>query len=132
MKLRIQGNSLRLRLSEDEVAQLHDCGRVESSIEFTPGCSLVYLLEVSRFAHAVTAHLDDHAIRVTAPARVIAEWAENQQVSIEATSPAGLHLLVEKDFPCLHKPDQQTVGAYPHPLISSFAKLNRETYDEHP
>ena len=45
MKLRIQGNSLRLRLTQKEVAQLCEWGRVESVVEFSPGQELVYLLE---------------------------------------------------------------------------------------
>lgn len=45
MKLRIQGNSLRLRLTQKEVAQLRDRGHVKSFIEFAPGHSLVYLQE---------------------------------------------------------------------------------------
>ena len=36
MKLRIQGNSLRLRLTQKEVACLRDRGCVESLIEFSP------------------------------------------------------------------------------------------------
>jgi hypothetical protein len=116
MKIRIQGNSLRLRLSQREVALLRDRGRIESCIEFAPDCRLVYLLETSFRARAVTASLDGCAIRVTAPTHVIAEWAESQQVSIETTSASGLQLLIEKDFQCLHKADPQDIDAYPHPL----------------
>src|ERR1019366_3610136 len=47
MKLRIQGNSLRLRLTQKEVALVRDRGLVESLVEFAPGRSLVYLLEGS-------------------------------------------------------------------------------------
>jgi hypothetical protein len=118
MKLRIHGNSLRLRLSQKEVALLRDRGRIESSIEFAAGCRLVYLLEVSFRAQAVTASLDRYSIRVTAPTHVIVNWAESEQVSIETTSAAGLHLLIEKDFQCLHKADDQDFDAYPHPLIA--------------
>jgi hypothetical protein len=34
MKLRIQGNSLRFRLTQKEVACLHDSGRVEAAFRF--------------------------------------------------------------------------------------------------
>jgi hypothetical protein len=118
MKLRIQGNSLRLRLSQKDVSQLRDRGHIESCIEFAPGCRLVYLLEVSFRAAAVTADLVGDTVRVTAPTHVIAQWAESERVSIETTSAAGLHLLIEKDFQCLHNPDQQDADAYPHPLMS--------------
>ena len=118
MKLRIQGNSLRLRLTQKEVAQVRDRGRVESLIEFSPGQELAYLLERSIHAKSVTAAFDGRAIRVTLPARVMTEWAESDQVSIEAPSQAGLHLLIEKDFQCLHGRGEQDRDAYAHPLMS--------------
>jgi len=118
VKLRIQGNSLRLRLTQKEVAQLHDGGRVESFIEFSPGCALVYLLEGSLHARSVTANFDGQAIRVTVPTQVMTEWAESGRVSIETTSPTGVQLLIEKDFQCLHKSGEQDPDAYPHPLMS--------------
>jgi Family of unknown function (DUF7009) len=37
MKLRIQGDSLRLRMTQNEVAFLHSFGCVESTIRFEPG-----------------------------------------------------------------------------------------------
>jgi hypothetical protein len=98
VKLRIQGNSLRLRLTQKDVAQLCEWGRVESLIEFAPGQELVYLLEGSFHANSVTAAFDGRAIKVTLPTRVMTQWAESDQVSIEVPSQAGLHLLIEKDF----------------------------------
>ena len=118
MKMRIQGNSLRLRLTQKEVAQLRDCGRVESFIEFAPGRALAYLLESSFHAEAVTANFDGHAIRVLVPMHVMTEWAKSDQVSILAQSQTGVKLLIEKDFQCLHKPGEQDPDAYPHPLLS--------------
>jgi hypothetical protein len=67
MKLRIQGNSLRLRLTQKEVALVRDGGLVESLIEFAPGRSLVYLLEGSPNAETMSATFDGRAIRVTIP-----------------------------------------------------------------
>lgn len=118
MKLRIQGNSLRLRLTQKEVAQLRNRNRVESLIEFAPGRTLAYLLKGSFHVTAVTANFDGHAIRVTVPMQLMKEWAESDQVSIEAASLAGVQLLIEKDFQCLHKSAEQDADAYPHPLMS--------------
>jgi hypothetical protein len=118
VKLRIQENSLRLRLTQKEVAHLSERGRVESLIEFSPGQDLVYLLEGSLHANSVTAAFDGRAIRVTVPAHVMTEWAESDQVSIEAPSRAGLHLLIEKDFQCLHGRGEQDRDAYSNPLTS--------------
>ena len=118
MKLRIQGNSLRLRLTQKEVAQARDGGPVESFIEFAPGLSLVYLLEGSPSAEAISATFDGRAIKVTMPAHQITEWVETDQVGIEALSQTGVQLLVEKDFQCLHRSVEEEPDAFPHPLMS--------------
>jgi hypothetical protein len=118
MKLRIQGNSLRLRLTQKDVAHLSGHGRVESLIEFSPGQARVYRLEGSFCAKSVDAAFDGQAIRVTIPAHVMTQWAESDQVSIEAQSSAGLQLLIEKDFQCLHGRGEQDRDAYSRPLIS--------------
>jgi hypothetical protein len=118
VKLRIQENSLRLRLTQNEVAQLRNRGRVESLIEFSPGQWLVYLLEGSFHAESVAAAFDGQAIRVTVPAHLMTEWAESDRVSFEAPSQAGVQLLIEKDFQCLHNRGEQDHGSYPHPLKS--------------
>jgi hypothetical protein len=118
MKLRIQGNSLRLRLTRTEVAQLHDSGHVESSIDFAPGRGLTYALESSPHAKSVTASFDGRSIVVAVPTPLITEWAEGEQVSIEGPPQAGVQLLIEKDFQCLHRPAHQDPEAYPNPLAS--------------
>jgi hypothetical protein len=118
VKLRIQGSSLRLRLTQKEVAHLRDRGRVESSVEFSPGQALVYRLEGSLQAKSVDASFDGQTIRVSVPAHVITEWADGDQVSIEAPSSAGLHLLIEKDFQCLHGRGEQDRDAFSRPLLA--------------
>ena len=114
MKMRIKGSSLRLRLTQKEVALLRDCGRVEALVQFSLGHALVYLLEGSSHAKSVTAVFDGRTIRVAVPEQVMTEWAQGDGVSIEGKSEAGLQLLIEKDFQCLHKPGDR--DAYPHPL----------------
>jgi hypothetical protein len=68
MKLRIHNNSLRLRLTQKEVAQLCETGRVQSSIQLTPGRPLLYALESSRQLTSVTADFSDSILHVIAPA----------------------------------------------------------------
>jgi hypothetical protein len=120
MKLRIQRNSLRLRLTQKEVAQLRDRNRVESSIEFGPGRTLAYKLEGSFRDKAVAANFDSKTIHVMVPMQVMREWIESDQVSIEALSQVGAQLLIEKDFQCLHKSDVQDPDAYPNPLANTL------------
>src|SRR5208337_4503485 len=45
MKLRIHGNSLRLRLNRTEVAELAQSGRVENALEFGQRSKLIYSVE---------------------------------------------------------------------------------------
>jgi hypothetical protein len=118
MKLRIQENSLRLRLTQKEVAQLRERGRVESSVEFSPGQELVYLLEGSFHAKSLSVAFNGRFSRVTVPTDVMTEWVESDQVGIDAPSQAGLQLLIEKDFQCLHSRGEQDRDAYSHPLMS--------------
>ncbi|MEI9976736.1 MAG: hypothetical protein WDO73_34570 [Ignavibacteriota bacterium] len=118
MKLRIQGNSLRLRLTQKEVARVRDGGQVESLIEFAPGHSLAYRVEGSPRVETMSATFDGRAIRVTIPEDQMTEWVESDQVGLEAQSQTGVQLLVEKDFKCLHRTAEQEPDAYPHPLLS--------------
>ena len=118
MKLRIQGNSLRLRLSQKEVALVRNRGLVESVIEFAPGHSLAYLLEGSPNAETMSTTFDGRAIRVTIPMHEMTDWVESDQVGIESRSYTGVELLIEKDFKCLHRSVEQEPDAYPHPLMS--------------
>ena len=118
MKLRIQGNSLRLRLTQKEVALVRNRGLVESLIEFAPGRSLIYLLEGSPNAETMSATFDGHAIRVTIPMDQMTEWVDSDRVGIESRPQNGIQVLVEKDFQCLHRSVEQEPDAYPLPLLS--------------
>jgi hypothetical protein len=118
MKLRIKGNSLRLRLTQKEAALVRNRGLVESHIEFAPDRSLAYLIEGSPNAETMSAPFDGYAIRVTIPTHELTDWVESDQVGIEARSKTGLELLVEKDFKCLHRSVEQEPDAYPHPLMT--------------
>jgi hypothetical protein len=118
MKLRIQANTLRLRLTQKEVALVRNHGLVESAIEFAPGRSLIYLLEGSPTAETMSANFDGLAIRVTIPMHQMTDWVESDRVGIEVRSQTGVQLLVEKDFQCLHRSVEQEPDAYPHPLMS--------------
>src|SRR5579885_2720764 len=47
MKLRLQGNSLRLRLTRTEVERLRDTGLVEESVDFGAGAALTYRISAA-------------------------------------------------------------------------------------
>lgn len=105
MKLRIRGNSIRLRLSQTEVAGLEDSGRVTDQIVFGPGAQLAYALVVDKAIDVTQAAFEDGTITVAIPGDVMATWLDPAEVSIHGSQPLAegepLEILVEKDFACL-------------------------------
>lgn len=103
MKLRIRGNSIRLRLSQSDLAALLDCGGVEDSVVFPAGPVLTYRLE-SGAGKSAEADYDADRVVIRFPAAEIEAWARPDEVTMSAALPLGdglLELLVEKDFRCL-------------------------------
>ena len=100
MKLRIRGNSLRLRVSKTELAKIAETGKVEDTVRFSSEQSLRYGIEV-RPTGAVTATFADAAILVTLPKARLDLWLRPNEVSVEGSQPIGrgkvLQILLEKD-----------------------------------
>jgi hypothetical protein len=115
MKLRIHDNSVRFRLTRKDVVQLNLHGWVEGSAELSEDRPFVYRLESDRSAEAVTAAFDGWTIIVKVPGSMVRTWTESDQVAIAGRSKAGVALLIEKDFQCLHQDIEQDPDAYPHP-----------------
>ena len=108
MKLRIKGNSVRLRLSKTEVEKLAVANYLE---ELTPfgNNTFVYALQVKHIGDDLSADFDGSRITVFIPEIFIKDWAVNDVTGFNATMKVSdeesLHILVEKDFKCL---DEQT------------------------
>jgi len=120
MKLRIHGNSLRLRLSQSEVAQFSKTGFVEDSTQFAPGVKFAYTIECCSSLPAPQASYQDHWLRIQVPAAAAKEWFTTDRIAISADQPLesdkSLSILIEKDFQCLHGGEQRDPDAYPNPL----------------
>ena len=114
MKLRIQGNSLRFRLTRSEVAKLHDDGVIAETTHFGVGHSLTYRLRKGTDAVDVRAELADGVITVFAPAAAVHKWATSDEVGIAARD-GVLRIAIEKDFRCLTRREEDEADAYPHP-----------------
>jgi hypothetical protein len=117
MKLRLHAGSLRLRLSQSEVARLAESGKVEESLEFSPGSKLLYKIETGTAA-SVTATFDNANIRVVVPRRIAKEWIDSDQTGIEAST-GTLKVLIEKDFHCLHREAEAGEDSFPNPLAAT-------------
>ena len=119
MKLRLRGNSIRLRLLRGEVRQLGQTGAVSETTNFA-AASLTFTLAASSQVETMTAQFVGHQITVLLPETVAREWVESDEISLHGEQILREHetlkILVEKDFVCLDRVDDaDNVDAYPHP-----------------
>jgi len=118
MKLRILGNSIRLRLSQSDLAALLDGGAVEERVVFPGGPVLTYRLESSSGA-STEADYDNDRILIRFPIAEIEKWARPTEVTMcaeLALEEGRLELLVEKDFRCLSPRDgEDDTDLFPNP-----------------
>lgn len=115
MKLRLQGNSVRLRLTRSEVERLRETGLVEESVDFGAGEVLAYRLQSRLEQGPVEAAFGRGFITVSVSKEAAQGWAASDDVGLYAQSGA-LAISIEKDFRCLtRRPDEQERDAYPHP-----------------
>jgi hypothetical protein len=106
MKLRLLDDSIRLRLSQSEVAAADEQGIVEGRTRFPDGSAFTVALEALKVGSDASASYARDRMVVKLPAQKISAWANDDTlVSLrgEVKLPDGGHLklLVEKDFECL-------------------------------
>jgi hypothetical protein len=122
MKLRLQSNSIRLRLKRSEVAYLAKTGRVEEKIVIGTGLddAFHYVLESSHAVSTPQAALRKNGILIQVPFETVSDWATGDDVGIEASLPGGdgqrLLVMIEKDFACLNGSVEQNLDTFPNPL----------------
>lgn len=119
MKIRIRGNSVRIRVSQTELEHLAEHGVAEDRIRFGPGAELAYRVCVVPNGE-VRAALADGAITVEVPRAAVESWLDPSEVSIRGEQPIGagdaLKILVEKDFACLApREDEDQADLFPNP-----------------
>lgn len=104
MKLRIRGNTVRIRVSQSEMAEIANAGFAQDSAEFGPGSRLIYRVEVAPKGPISASYAGD-CINVRLPREAVDRWQRPEEVSIEGEQPLDdgerLLILVEKDFACL-------------------------------
>lgn len=122
MKLRIKGNSIRLRLLRSEVDRLCAAEVVSEEVRFGTGTdqALKYSIASSDGVEEVTVQFSDNQILVMLPESVAMNWTGGDDVGIEASIEVGnnccLSVLIEKDFECVGRPDDpDQADAFPNP-----------------
>jgi hypothetical protein len=121
MKLRIRGDSMRLRLKRSEVDRLAAGTSIVEKTHF-PGAVLTYRLDVSENS-GISATFDNSSLVISLPKPKVLDWASSDEVSLHAeqdlSGSGALSLLIEKDFKCLepghHRDCEDDEDTYPHP-----------------
>ncbi len=122
MKLRIKGDTLRLRVSRPECEALGRGERVEETTHFPGGSELRYALQPAPVT-AAEASLQGALVEVRVPADGTRRWAEGLDVTLtdsidQATAP--LELLIEKDFTCVEpRAGEDQSELFPNPKTST-------------
>lgn len=121
LKLRILGNSVRIRVSRAELSRVATDGLVRQKVWFGAGETLAYELRCVADGE-VRATFADRCVSVRVPRTVVERWRRPEQVSIRGKQalPGGgsLSILVEKDFQCLAPREGEDQSAlFPNPRM---------------
>ncbi len=125
MKLRIKGNSLRLRVSRSELARFQAGGRIEETIHFTaaPEATLTYALESTLRSSPVSVRYGSREVTVILSQDRARIWEAENEVGVYTTIDMGpigsLEVAVEKDFACLDRSDEDNSDTFTNPVAGA-------------
>lgn len=104
MKLRLSGTTVRLRLTEDDVAAFRSTSKVEAVLRVggSVPSSWRYALVASADVAVPSVKLDGGGLSVVVPVAEAMAWAESGEVGLYAEAD-GLEVKVEKDLGCDHE-----------------------------
>jgi hypothetical protein len=120
MKIRIQGNSIRFRLKQFEVQALSEKKSVKEVISFgdEEKDQLQFVLQVVEDKFSLDQNIT--IVQLNVPEKVVNEWTQTELVGFEqkiiTTKGKEINILVEKDFKCLTRSDEEEAGSYPNPM----------------
>lgn len=122
MKLRLKGNSIRLRVTRSELARLQAGEHIQETIRFSaaPNATLTYVLKGGSHSQPVTTVFVDQQITVSVSLDQLTSWSGEHQVGIYASLPVDeaivLEVSIEKDFACLDLSDEDNADTFANPL----------------
>ena len=119
MKIRIRGNSIRLRLTQGEVELLSSGQPIKESTRFSLVRTLEYAVQPWHL-NIIEATFENHGLTVSVPADMIAQWADSNDEGIYGEQKNGtdtsLKIAIEKDFACLKPRDgEDESDHFPNP-----------------
>lgn len=121
MKLRMKGNSLRIRIARSELARLGagECVEEVTRLGSSRENALRYSLTGDQSAAQIAVSFLAGHISVLIPAEQIRVWCENEQVGLYAVLDWGagesLEVAVEKDYACLDRKAEDNEDTFANP-----------------
>ena len=118
MKMRIKGNSIRIRLSKTEVAALTSGDKLEDSTSFGSN-RFGYLVKPVSRGDNLYADYENGIINMYVPVKLLKEWPESTVTGFEShmkiNDTEHLHLLLEKDFKCIDEVSEDQSDFFDNP-----------------
>ena len=122
MKIRIQGNSIRYRLTRTEVRELQEKGIVQKHTTFNLKNFAYRVLEKEGIT-ALEADFQNDTISLFFPKVENEKWADLERVGYAndmiLDNGQTLRLLLEKDFVCLDERVEDQSDNYPNPAATT-------------
>jgi hypothetical protein len=118
MKLRIKGNSVRLRVTKSEIDQFGSGKSITETTHFG-NTKLTYTLMQSD-SSSISARFENNSIIVEMPMHLATQWTNSERVGYETNMAlndgSSLFILLEKDFKCLDVTHEDQSDMYENPL----------------
>ena len=116
MKIRIKGNSIRLRLTKTDVADLKEKGMVKEETIFSFEAVFSYALFVDADSEEINAKFKDNCVTVFLPEKEAAILTDTEEITVKNSqyngSADGLFILIEKDLQCLDETSEDQSDMY--------------------
>jgi len=117
MKLRIQGNTIRLRLKKSDIDLFTLKGIVSEKTNFSSNTIFNYSLKSSS-EKEISATFNKNNIIVSIPKKIAENWVSSDLISLKNKNSTP-EILIEKDFKCTSKvceeTEEQKNDSYPNP-----------------
>lgn len=118
MKIRIKDNSVRYRLTQSEVKQFCETGKVVAYTPFSES-QLSYQVIQKDEIDTLNAHFENGQISLEVPSHLAKNWNTDERVGFsheqQLEDGSILHLLIEKDFVCMDNTMEDQSDNYPNP-----------------
>lgn len=115
MKIRIKGNSVRLRLSRPEIELFGKEGYLEEKTEFGKS-TFTYAIQKLFDGKGLDASFTDKKLTLFVPQKTVQEWTTTNTIGynheLEIGENKTLFLLIEKDFKCIDGEETEDQSDY--------------------